>query len=74
MKYINIAQIIVSVVLIGLVLLQQRGTDGLGSAFGGDGSGAAYRTRRGAEKIIFIFTIILSIVFVVLALASVYVA
>ena len=72
MKLINLAQVIVSTILIALILLQQRGSEGLGSTFGGDSSGTAYRTRRGAEKIIFIVTIILSAVFVVLAVVSVY--
>ncbi|MBI2624102.1 preprotein translocase subunit SecG [Candidatus Parcubacteria bacterium] len=61
---IGILQIIVSILLIGAVLLQQRGT-GLSSAFGGDGN--VYRTKRGLEKIIFIATIVLAAVFIVLA-------
>ncbi|MEK7636246.1 MAG: preprotein translocase subunit SecG [Patescibacteria group bacterium] len=72
MNFLAITQIIVSAVLVALILLQQRGSEGLGSAFGGDSSGALYRTRRGAEKIIFLFTIILSIFFVALAIASFY--
>ena len=74
MNFLTITQIIVSMMLIALILLQQRGSEGLGSAFGGDSSGALYRTRRGAEKIIFIVTIILSIIFVALAIASAYLA
>jgi protein translocase SecG subunit len=63
---IAILQIILSVVIITLILLQQRssGTSGL---LGGDSSGF-YQTRRGMEKIIFYSTIILSVVFVALAL------
>ncbi len=74
MNFLTITQIIVSIMLVALILLQQRGSEGLGSAFGGDSSGALYRTRRGAEKIIFIVTIILSIVFVTLAITSAYLA
>ena len=68
MKLIPIAQIIVSVALIVLILLQER-SSGLSGIFGGDGTGT-YQTRRGMEKSIFIGTIVLSIVFVLLAIAQ----
>jgi len=61
-----ISQMIVAILLIGSILLQQRGSS-LGSAFGG-GSGGFYSTRRGLEKKIFAATIILGAIFVVLAL------
>lgn len=63
-NYLQIAQIAVSILLVALILLQPRGT-GLGSTFGGEGN--VYFTKRGAEKIIFILTIILAAVFVGLA-------
>lgn len=59
-----IFQIVVSVLLIGAILLQQKGT-GLSATFGG-GDGNVYRTRRGLERIIFYATIVL----IVLLLAS----
>ncbi len=62
-----ISQIIVSIFLTILILLQQRG-GALGSAFGG--SGEFYASRRGIEKKIFIATIVLGIVFVALALLN----
>lgn len=65
---LNIAQIVVVILLIVCILLQQRGS-GLGAAFGGDG-GNAYATKRGAERIIFISTIILSVLFLGLALTN----
>jgi protein translocase SecG subunit len=68
---IHIVQIVISVLIIGCILLQQRGAEGLGSAFGGDSGGSAYRTRRGLEQGVFIATIVLSIVFVILALLSI---
>lgn len=43
------------------ILLQSQGT-GLGTSFGGEGN--SYRSKRGAEKIIFNTTIIMGIVFV----------
>lgn len=70
MKYIPIFQVIVSVILIILILLQQRGAGGLGSAFGEDSS-SVYRTRRGLEQGVFIATVIFGIVFLLLAIASV---
>jgi preprotein translocase subunit SecG len=63
-KYLQIAQIAVSILLVVLIMLQPRGT-GLGSTFGGEGN--VYFTKRGAEKIIFVLTIILAAAFIGLA-------
>jgi preprotein translocase subunit SecG len=63
-----IAQIISAVVLVLIVLTQNR-SGGLGSAFGGDSS-SIYRTRRGIEKTLFTFTIGAAVAFVVISLAS----
>lgn len=65
--YLPLAQIIVSIFLIVLILLQQRGT-ALGSAFGQEGG--FYATRRGIQKKIFWATIVCGILFVVLALLN----
>jgi len=65
---LNILQIIISILLIIAILLQQRGS-GLSSAFGGDSS--IYRTKRGLEKSLHIFTIILAILFLVTALLNI---
>ena len=67
---LNIVQVIVSIFLIIIILLQQKGS-GLGSTFGGDS--AVYRTKRGAEKTIFRMTIILSFIFLATALASLFI-
>ena len=64
---IQIAQIILSVLLILILLLQLRG-GGLGSIFGADQS--EYRTRRGAEKSMFQLTIVLAVLFLSLAIAN----
>lgn len=64
---LQVIQIILSITLIVLLLLQSKGA-GLGGIFGGD---SIYRTRRGVEKTIFQATIILGIIFFVIALASV---
>ncbi len=60
-QIISIFQVVVSCLLIAAILLQQRGT-GLSSAFGGDSN--VYRKKRGFEKILFISTIILSVLFI----------
>jgi preprotein translocase subunit SecG len=69
--YFNLAQMLVSIVLVVVVLLQTRGTD-IGSAFGGGGGGgSSFRTRRGLEKTLFQLTIILAIIFVGISALSV---
>ncbi len=65
--FLAIGQLIVSIGLIASVLLQARGT-GLSGAFGGDS--AVYRSRRGVERRLWQFTIILAILFAVFSLAS----
>jgi protein translocase SecG subunit len=64
-----IAQIIVSVLLVTLILLQER-SGGISGLLGG-GEGGFYQARRGLEKTIFIATIVLAVVFVALAIAQV---
>jgi preprotein translocase subunit SecG len=66
--YLSVALIIISIVLIGLVLLQARG-GGLGSMFGGDGG--VYKTRRGVEKTVYTTTIVFSVAFLVISLLTV---
>lgn len=67
---LNIVQIILAILLVTVILLQARGT-GLGAAFGGEGN--VYRTKRGIEKKLFHFTIILAVLFFGVALANVLV-
>ncbi|OGI17459.1 MAG: preprotein translocase subunit SecG [Candidatus Moranbacteria bacterium RIFCSPHIGHO2_02_FULL_40_12b] len=71
MKFVSIIQVIVSVLLVISILLQNRGS-GLSAAFGGDFGG--YYTKRGFEKFLFYFSIILSILFIILAIINVYLA
>lgn len=61
-------QIIVSMLLIVLIAVQQRGSS-LGSGFGG--TGEVYSTRRGAQKKIYYATIALATVFLVLGILSI---
>lgn len=64
---LSIAQIAVVVFMIATILLQQKGV-GLGSSFGGGDS--VFTTRRGPEKVIFNSTIVLSVLFLGLSIAS----
>ena len=60
-------QIIVSIALIIAVLLQSRGT-GLSGTFGGDS--AVYRSRRGVERRLWQFTIVLLVLFVLFSMVT----
>lgn len=59
-NWLQLIQLVASVLLIITILLQKRGA-GLGGAFGSDM--ASYSTKRGMDKILFYATIILSVVF-----------
>lgn len=64
-QIISYSQIILSVLLIIGVLLQQSEA-GLGGAFGGgDGFSSGHHSKRGAEKVIFIATIVIAVLFAV---------
>lgn len=67
-KYLAIAQILVAAALIVTILFQLRG-GGIGGIFGQ--SESVYRTRRGVEKTLLNLTIILTIIFIVLAVLMV---
>ncbi len=62
-----LGQILLSIALIAAILLQARGT-GLSGTFGGDS--AVYRSRRGVERRLWQFTIVLLVLFVLFALVS----
>ncbi len=62
-----LGQILLAVALIASILLQARGT-GLSGTFGGDS--AVYRSRRGVERRLWQFTIVLLVLFVLFALVS----
>lgn len=65
---IQLLHILVAIGLITLVLLQTS-KGGLGSAFGG---GEVYRTRRGAERVVFVGTIVLSVLFLVTSIVTLF--
>lgn len=60
--FIHIA---VSIALVTLILLQSS-EGGLGSAFGG----GAYRTKRGAERMVFIATIVFATLFLITSVTT----
>ena len=67
--YLDIALIITSIAVIVFVILQSKGA-GLGGLTGAD-TGGIFTARRGIEKILFRVTIVVSILFFVLATATV---
>ncbi len=65
--YLNIGQILVSVLIIVIILIQVK--EGGSGLFGSAQS--TIRTRRGLEKTLFQFTIILTVVFLGISILSV---
>ncbi|MEX0931111.1 MAG: preprotein translocase subunit SecG [Candidatus Paceibacterota bacterium] len=64
-------QIILSILLVTIILLQQRGSS-LGGAFGGDNFSAAFHKRRGGELFLFQASIVVAILFVLSALLNIF--
>lgn len=62
-------QIGLSVLLVVLILVQSKGS-GLGGVFGGEGN--VYRTKRGAERVVFIATIVVAVLFFGMAFLNAY--
>jgi preprotein translocase subunit SecG len=69
--YLDIALIITSIALIASVILQSKGV-GLGGLTGTD-TGGVFTARRGIEKTLFWVTIVLSAIFFILTLITVFV-
>jgi preprotein translocase subunit SecG len=67
--FLSLTQIIISIALIVLILLQTKGS-GMGSLFGGSDSNV-YKSRRGVEKTMFNVTIGLSLAFFIVAILNV---
>lgn len=65
---LSVLQIVVCVLLVISVLLQNR-AEGLGKMFGGGGE--VFRTKRGMEKFLYVFTIVLIVILVVSSLVIV---
>ena len=67
-----IVQIVLAITLITVILLQVKSAS-LGSAFGGSDA-SIYTSRRGIDRVLFQFTIALSIVFLFTSLIVLMVA
>ncbi|MDR2063491.1 MAG: preprotein translocase subunit SecG [Candidatus Nomurabacteria bacterium] len=65
--FLRTTMMISAIVLILLVLLQQRGAS-LGAGFGG--SGELYTTRRGLDKSMFNVSVVMAVIFVFSILAE----
>jgi preprotein translocase subunit SecG len=70
--FLDLIQIVISVALVILILIQSKGS-GMGSLFGGGDSGV-YTTRRGVEKTLFNLTVVVSLVFFLISTLNVIVA
>lgn len=62
-------QITLSILLVGAILLQTRGSS-LGGAFGGDSTSGTYNKRRGAELWLFRLSILLGVLFALSAFVA----
>ncbi len=67
-SYLNVAQVLVSLLIIAVILAQVK--EGGGGLFGAAQS--TIRTRRGLEKTLFQFTIILSAIFLGMSILSLW--
>ena len=63
--YLNIAQIVISVSLVALILLTAK------ESLAGNSLNAP-QTKRGPEKLVFILTLILIVIFIVLSIVQLY--
>ncbi len=61
----QILEMIIAAVLIGLILLQMKGS-GLSSSFGG--SGEFYRSKRSIEKLLISATVVFTVAFAIVSL------
>ncbi len=69
-NFLPYIQILLSVLLVASILMQ-RSDAGIGGAFGGgDAPSSNFHTKRGGEKMLFNTTIILALIFVLSAFAT----
>ncbi|OGD63094.1 preprotein translocase subunit SecG [Candidatus Berkelbacteria bacterium RIFCSPLOWO2_01_FULL_50_28] len=69
-NFLQVTLIVSGILLIISILLQHRGS-GLGGAFGGEST--SYRSRRGIESLLYRLTILSAAVFLVAAIARLFV-
>lgn len=63
--YLLLLQIIISLTLVTIIILQAKGGNGLSGVLGGSTN---YHAKRGVEKSLFYSTLVVSVLFVVLAM------
>lgn len=68
-QFLALIQIILGILVIALIILQSKGT-GIGSTFGGDMG--FYGTKRGAERLLFITTIVVSTLFMITLIVGIF--
>lgn len=68
--FLKVTQVILSILLALAILSQNRGS-GLSAVFGGEGG--FYRTKRGAEKVLAISTVVLAVLWILNAFSFVFV-
>lgn len=61
--FIKIIHIVSALLLMLAIVVQQKGT-GLSATFGGTGGGGFQVTKRGPEKFLHYFTVVLAVIFV----------
>ena len=69
-QFLPYVQIILSVILVLVIMLQQSGA-GVGGALGGGDTNTFHSTRRGFEKFLFYLSIVCGILFALFALLSI---
>ncbi len=65
--FLKVTQIVLSITIVMVILLQVKG-GGLGGIFGQ--ADTVFRTRRGLERTLFQLTIVLVVIFIILAIVS----
>ncbi len=70
-SFLIITQILLSMALIAVVILQQRST-GLSATFGGTGGGF-HVAKRGAEKVLFNLTIAIAVLFIINSISFLFI-
>lgn len=66
-QIVTVGQILVSVALIAVILLQAQGK-GLGQAWSG---GPSYHSKRGMEKILLVATVVFGLLFLMLSILNI---
>lgn len=69
-QFLTIFQVVVSVLLVGIILMQEKGV-GLSATFGGGGE--FFKSKRGIDKVLFVGTVVLSALFILTSLAFIFV-